>query len=179
LEPTTLDLLVKIGVPLATFVLGFFTSRFTMSKKERADTSRNAFQDTRQLMERQEETFQAYASAINAYVNSPRNGEIDHFMAIAATGETYFYQLKIACDAILSGNVDAVARENTLLPKIREATLKSLPVHYETLQSIAKKKGFSYTGELRRENYQSLYAVIEKFGQTAQWQKAEQSAVNN
>jgi hypothetical protein len=173
LDPAAFDLLIKIGVPTGTFVLGFLTSRFTMSKKERADTSRAAFQDTRLLMERQEETFQAYTAAINSYLNSLAEGEIDHFMAIATTGETYFYQLKIACDAILSGNVSEIARENTLLPKIREATLITLPEHYDALQTIAKKKGFSYHGELRRENYISLYDVIEKFGATAKWQQLE------
>jgi hypothetical protein len=169
-DTETMDAITKFGIPLATFVLGFLTSRFTMSKKERADTSRAAFQDTRALMERQEQTFQAYVTAINAYNMSDKDGEIDHFLALATTGETYFYQLKIACDAILSGNVDTVTRDNTLLPKIREATLASLPTHYETLKSIAEKKGFPYSGELRRENYLSLYTVMEKYGETAAWQ---------
>jgi len=170
MDAATIDLLVKFGVPSGTFILGFLTSRFTMSKKERADTSRAAFQDTRALMERQEQTFQAYASAIRAYCDSKDTEEMDHFFSIATTGETYFYQLKIACDAILSGNVDPVARDNTLLPKIREATLESLPAHYSTLKSISKKKGFAYKGELRRANYNSLYAVLEKHGDAASWQ---------
>ena len=170
MDANTADWLEKFGVPFATFVLGFLTSRFTMSKKERADTSRAAFQDTRALMERQEQTFQAYASAINSYLTATSDSEVDHFLSIATTGETYFYQLKIACDAILSGNVDEVSRDNTLLPKIREATLETIPQHYETLKDISKKKKFNYSGELRRENYRSLYATIEKFGATPERQ---------
>ena len=153
----------KNAVPIITFFLGFFSSRFLFTKKEKADVSQKWFENSRSLMERQEETFQKYAAAISTYINSDAAGEMDHFIAIATTGETYFYQLRIASDAILSGHVTPISRDNTLVPKIREATIKSLPAHYETLQSIAKKKGYKYDGVLERRNYASLYAVVERY----------------
>jgi hypothetical protein len=150
-------------LPIGTFILGFLTSRFTMSKKERADVAQLRFQNSRELMERQNETFQDYVSALDGYINA-LEGDADHFVKVATVGERYFYQLKIASDAILSDAVDANARDNTLVPKIREAVERSLPEHYDALREIAAKKGFRYDGELRRENYSSLYAVVEKYG---------------
>lgn len=154
----------KNFAPIVTFFLGFFSSRFIFTKKEKADVSQKWFENSRSLMERQEETFQKYSAAISTYLNCDSADEVDHFITMATTGETYFYQLRIASDAILSGHVTAIARDNTLVPKIREATLKSLPAHYETLHTIANKKGFKYEGVLERQNYASLYAVVERYG---------------
>jgi len=64
----------------------------------------------------------------------------------------------------LSGRVDNNARDNTLVPSIVQTVNKSLPAFYKTLQSIAQKKNFEYHGELRREDYESLYRVVEKYG---------------
>ena len=35
--------------------------------------------------------------------------------------------------------------------------------YYEVLKKIAVKKGFSYDGEHKRKNYESIYAAVEKF----------------
>jgi hypothetical protein len=162
-SPATFTM-IKDSAPIITFVLGFLTSRLFMTRKERADVSQKWFENSRSLMERQEETFQKYASAITSYLNCEKKDEIDYFISIATAGETYFYQLRIASDAIMSGHVTSSARDNTLIPKIKEATEKTLPEHYEVLNDIAAKKDFRYDGILERRNYASLYSVVEKYG---------------
>lgn len=165
-SPGTLTM-IKDFAPIITFVLGFLTSRLFMTRKERADVSQKWFENSRSLMERQEETFQKYTAAITSYMNCEKKDEVDYFISIATTGETYFYQLRIASDAIMSGHVTPSARDNTLVPKIREATEKTLPEHYDVLDQIANRKGFRYDGVLDRRNYASLYSVVEKYGHLA------------
>ena len=153
----------SVIIPIVSFVLGFLVCRFTMSKKERKDYEQKLFENGRELMEAQSSRFQEFSSRLQRYINSSGDPTLDDFFDIAATGEKYFYQLKISSDAILSGKVDAGTRDNTLVPHIREAVQKSLPTFYSVLQAIAKKKGIEYRGKLERANYESVYAVVEKY----------------
>lgn len=153
----------KVLIPILTFILGFIVSRFTMSMKERKDYEQQLFENGRQLMEAQNSRFQEFSAALHKYVNKAVDPTLDDFFEIATVGEKYFYQLKISSDAILSNKVDPATRDNTLVPAIRDAVQKSLPTFYGTLQSIAKKKAIDYRGELKRENYESMYSVVEKY----------------
>lgn len=154
----------KVLFPIITFVLGFLVSRFTMTLKERKDYEQKLFENGRGLMEAQNSRFQEFAAALQKYLNKMGEPTLDDFFEISTVGEKYFYQLKISSDAVLSDNVPADVRNNTLVPGIKEAVTKSLPTFYSTLQAIAKKKNIAYTGELKRENYESMYAVVEKCG---------------
>lgn len=153
----------NILVPIITFVLGFVVSRFTMTLKERKDWEQKLFENGRGLTEAQNSRFQEFAAALHKYLNKAGEPTLDDFFEISTVGEKYFYQLKISSDAVLSGSVPADVRDNTLVPGIREAVTKSLPAFYSTLQAIAAKKKIRYSGELRRENYESMYAVVEKY----------------
>jgi hypothetical protein len=156
-----------IPVPIITFVLGFFASRWTMTKKEAADVSQTQFENARALMEAQNATFLAFTAAMNKYANKKGKPSLTDFFEVSTAGETYFYQQKITSDAILAGKVDEISRDNTLVPKIRDAVQRTLPLFYETLQSIAAKREIEYEGSLKRENYESMFVVVEKFGKLA------------
>jgi hypothetical protein len=154
----------NVIVPIITFVCGFFVSRFTLTKKERKDVEQTQFENAKQLMESQHDRFQEFSLALTKYVGKDGEPALDDFYEIATVGERYFYQQKITADAILSGRVDSNSRDSTLVPKITETVEKTLPTFYEVLQKIAKKKHFPYHGKLERRNYESLYAVVEKYG---------------
>ncbi|MGY4418656.1 hypothetical protein ACVWY2_001081 [Bradyrhizobium sp. JR6.1] len=79
-------------------------------------------------------------------------------------GDNYFQQQKIISNAILADQVDRQSRDLTLVPRIVEAVNANLPSFYRVLQNIAARNGFAYSGELRRENYEAMYAVAEKYG---------------
>lgn len=165
-DGTLLDFLrdyEKVLFPIITFVLGFFVSRFTMTLKERKDYEQKLFENGKGLMEAQNSRFQEFAAVLQKYVNKTDETTLDDFFDISTVGEKYFYQVKISSDAVLSGNVPADVRDNTLVPGIKEAVTKSLPTFYSTLQSIAAKKNIAYSGKLRRENYESMYAAVEKY----------------
>ncbi|MGA2313661.1 MAG: hypothetical protein ABSF87_15015 [Xanthobacteraceae bacterium] len=164
LDPATVKAIGAIGIPIVTFVLGFFASRWTMTKKERKDVEQKQFENSAELMTAQLNLYQEFTAALTKYNDKVGAVTFDDFYAIATTGEKYFYQQKIISDAILSGRVDNNARDNTLVPSIVQTVNKSLPAFYKTLQSIAQKKNFEYHGELRREDYESLYRVVEKYG---------------
>lgn len=150
--------------PIVTFVAGFFTSRWTMTKKERKDFEQQLFENGRDLMAAQMTAFQEFTTALQKYVNKDGEPTFDDFMSIAMTGEKYFYQQKIVSDAVLANKVDWRSRDNTLVPSVADTVEKALPSYYRHLQSIAKRKGFEFHGELKRENYESMYSVVEKFG---------------
>jgi hypothetical protein len=164
LDPATVKAIGTIVVPIATFLLGFFASRWTMTKKERKDVEQKQFENSQDLMTAQINLYQEFTAALAKYNDKVGPVTFDDFFVIATTGEKYFYQQKIISDAIISGRVDANARDGTLVPSIVQTVNKSLPAFYQVLQSIAQKKGFEYHGELRREDYESLYRVVEKYG---------------
>src|SRR3954471_15375506 len=99
-------LFFAIPVPIVTFILGFFASRWTMTKKERADVRQKQFENGKALLEAQNATFQDFTNALYKYANKKGKPSLTDFFDISTSGEKYFYQQKITSDAILSGNVD-------------------------------------------------------------------------
>jgi hypothetical protein len=151
-------------VSVVTFIMGFFVSRWTMSKKERKDYEQKLYENGSDLMEKQNDRFQEFTTSLTKYIDNKDSPTLDDFYQIATSGEKYFYQQKITSDAIMTNKVDARVRDNTLVPSIKETISKSLPQFYKSLKLISDKKGFKYTGQLKRENYESLYLVVEKYG---------------
>ena len=170
--PPETPLWVTIGVPIATFVAGFITSRFTLSRKEKKDLEQDNYENSLKLEELQEKVYSAYTDAIKVYVGK-EDVTLDDFVLIATTGDKYFSQTSTLCSAILSDKVDASVRDNKLLAKVRDVAQRTLPKHYETLKSIAEKKGWPYQGELRRQDHEAIYAVVERFGAAPGWTGSE------
>lgn len=162
MDPATLDIVVPIG----TFVLGFFVSRFTLSKRDQKDIQQRLFENSKALVAENEARYQEFCGAIKRYAEGSGPPTLDDFHQITAAGERYFTQQKITADAIFAGNVDDKTRDHTLVPGIKETIERSLPRYYESLKNIAQKHDLPYSGELRRENYESLYSVVEKYGRT-------------
>ena len=160
-QPET-NYFVAIGVPIATFLLGFFASRFSLSKKERLDHSQRLFQNERELSDRHESAYKEFSAALVAYVNSPSPG-LDDFAKISSTGDNYFRKLREIGESMLSSNIREQAARETFAPILKQALDKTIPSYYKTLKEIAKKNGFPYDGQLKRENYEPIYSAVEKF----------------
>lgn len=154
--------LLEVGLPIATFVLGFVTSRFTLSKKDRLDHKQRLFQNERELSDRHKAAYDEFQEALRSYVAAPSIGA-DDFSRISNTGDNYFRRLKEIAEAMLSENIGEASRRDNFLPLLKEATERTIPSYYDTLHVIAKKQGFNYQGRLRRENYEQIYAAIERF----------------
>jgi len=163
-----LDWAKDVGVPLVTFVLGFGAARWTLTKKDRKDLEQKNYENSTALVTQHDAAYVSYTGAISAYVAAPA-ATVENFVAIATLGDRYFMQLNQMCSAILSQKVDVLLRDEVLLPKVRDAVLRTLPDHYETLHAIAAKQDFSYSGALRRSDHGAVYAVAEKFGAGPEW----------
>jgi methyl coenzyme M reductase alpha subunit len=149
---------------IVTFILGFLVSRFTMTKKEKRDFEQKLYENSTELMNKQNERFLEFSDVLKKYIAKDGEPTLDDFFEISTIGEKYFYQQQITAEAILSNKVDPSFRDNTLIPKIQEAIEKTLPTFYATLQAIAEKKKFPYSGKFERKNYESLYLAAERFG---------------
>lgn len=146
-------------MPVAGFIAGFLTSRFTMTKKDRADVDQKNFENTATLIDRHDTAYTAATAA-----------SLDGFTEIATKGDRYLVQRNFLAAAVISGRVDPHARDTILLPKIRAAVRRTLPQHYDTMRGIAEKHGFPYHGELRRSDYAALYDAVERFGVGSDWE---------
>jgi hypothetical protein len=58
------------------------------------------------------------------------------------------------------------------MAKIRTAWDRLLPAHYERLTDQAAKHGFPYTGRLRRQDHEALFAFVEKYKGSRPWDRA-------
>lgn len=158
-----LGAIAKIVVPVVTFILGYLFSRLTMTKKEQKDYQARLQDHSNTLLGSLFEHFQVFASALAEYGSKSGPPTLQEFHAISVSGEGYFVQLKMICDSILSENIDGRAIGNTHRQYVRDAVEKVLPEYYSTLQEIAMKFGLPFSGELKRENYESVFAVYERF----------------
>jgi len=184
--------IISAGVPISTFIVGFLVSWLTLSKKDRLEHKQRLYQNAKDLAAKQESAYSDFTASLTDYNKYPRrkqrgiaelvglslrsklrgirpaeiNAEevtMNMFINIATTGDNYFRALKNTAEAIMSNSVEAVIRDNTLIPMLKEAAEKTIPTYYEQLNKIAIKKGFSYKGELKRSNFKAIYNVTEKF----------------
>ncbi|ANE55202.1 hypothetical protein AYM39_08440 [Methylomonas sp. DH-1] len=154
---------IKVLIPIITFILGFIVSRFTMSKKERKDYESSLFATSIKLLEEQDKAFNEFSESLFSYANKKEAPNLNDFFSIATKGQLYFSKLSMSCDAIISGKLDKDSVKNTFTPKVKECVERSLPDFYDTLKRISIANKLEYNGELRKENYESLYVVYEKY----------------
>lgn len=88
---------------------------------------------------------------------------MEDFFEIATKGQINFDHMPQICDAVLANNVDKAAITNSIYPKVKDLVERTLPDYYSTLQELAEKEGIQYNGELKRDNYEAIYQVYEKF----------------
>lgn len=162
---------VPVWVPVLTAVGGValgLLGRISMTKKERADVDQKNYENSVAATAQHKAVYDAYFAALRAY-GDVEDPTLDDFLLLAQTGDAYFTQVGRMCDTIISGRVDVAMRDATWLPKIKVAFEKLLPAHYEALTTQAKKKGYAYTGKLRRSDHESVFSVAERFNQTDAW----------
>lgn len=154
-----------IAIPVLTFLMGFFASRFTLSKAERLTHENAQFALSKQMAESQNQAYTRLMQALTKYVgDKDRPPLIDDFFAISGPAQDYLFQQKMVADAILSNKIDAQSRDATFIPKLTETADKVIPTAYATLKKIADKHGLPYPAEFERANYQSIFDAVEKFG---------------
>lgn len=153
----------KVLIPIGTFVLGFFVSRFTLSKKERFDVEAQKQARSQELTKARDEAFTAFTAALTKYANCANAPGLDEFSAIATTGEKYFTVVQMISDATLNSQLPQIAIKNTHLRTVKEVVERSLPKFFRTLQDIANAKQLKYNGVLRRADYESIFVVYDKY----------------
>lgn len=157
------DDIIKIVLPVLTFVGGFITSRCTFSKKERYDVKVQRQTKSEEIMSSIAMAYSEYVASITEYINSKENdSDLNMFMNIATKGEAYFCRIRSASSVILANGIDRAVAERDYFPLIKRFVEEVLPEHYKTLREIAGKLSLTYDGELKRENYTSVYDVYEK-----------------
>ncbi|MGA9580941.1 MAG: hypothetical protein WBR13_03095 [Allosphingosinicella sp.] len=155
---------LQIGTAVLSFLAGFLVRGFTYTAKERADVQQRNFVNARELAGLQQDRFNELSVALEAYAAEKGKPTVKDFAAISRAAQNYLYQQQITADAILSDKVDAVSRDNTLMPRLIDTAEKTIPKLYVTLHDIAKANDLIYPIEFKRENYESIYAAVEKFG---------------
>lgn len=154
------DFLGKVVVPIGTFVLGFFVSRWTMSLKEKKDYQLALQKNADTYQASIATAFEQFTKALSQYAKE-KKPSLDDFFQISSTGEAYFTQLRMVCNATQSGTISAAVARTTFSPLIKEAWERSIPRFYEVLGEIASKNDIEWKGELRRENYQPVVDFYE------------------
>lgn len=158
-----LGVTISYSFAVLTFVMGFIISRYTMTKNESLQHKLRMQEQSNKLSETLNLKYNDFIVALGKYINSESTSSLDDFNEISLKGEAYFTHLKIICDTINSETLDKESVKNTHVPIIKDAIEKVIPAYYETLQTIAKKSCLSYSGEFRRDNYKSVFAVYEKY----------------
>jgi len=159
-DPATWSAIKVIG----GFVAGFAVSRLTMSKAERKAHQQRLYENGKEHRKARDERSHDFQAALKAYILKVEPADLEDFHSISRAGELYFGELRMIADAILGKKIDDQVRDNTFVPDIVEALQKTIPAYYEELRRVADKIGVPFSGEFRRENYQSLVEVAEKFG---------------
>lgn len=158
-----LDIFVNVVVAIITFVLGFLVSRFTMSKKKKKDHKAMLQESSNRMSQEIASKFGEFTFALKKYIDRKGKPKFEDFYDIATKGEIYFAQVRALCDSIISSNIDKQSIKNTHFPLVKELVENVLPEYYETLKDISQKRDFEFDGELKRENYESIYKVYEKY----------------
>lgn len=155
-----------ILVPIATFLLGFFASRFTLSKEARLSYEQAQFALSKEMSESQHKAYIELMRALTKFVGEKdRERTMDDFFALSGPAQNYLYQQKMVADAILANKIDPQSRDANFVPKLVETADKVIPKVYENLKKIADKHNLPYPEHFDRANYQSIFEVVEKYGE--------------
>jgi len=163
IECKTLIPLVATVPSFVTFFLGVLLSRFTMSKKERADANLSQVELSNQLNDKLQEAYQGYIATLAAYKEQPNSPTLNDIIKIMSSGESYFNCMKNVCSALLNKTIPEETAKMQHLPTIKETFERLIPAHYETLKKIAEKYQIPYTGEHRKENYLAIHEVYDRY----------------
>jgi len=162
-EPTANQWFITTAIGVGSFVLGQLLPRFWMSKKEQKDVEQANYLNSAKLIDEHQAVYRSYCDALIAY-RAEGGATADQFVKVATAGDDYFRKAKFTCDAIMSDKIDRQHRDNTLVPHFKRIVETTLPDHYAFMSRESKNHGYDYRGELRREDHQSIYIVVEKFG---------------
>jgi hypothetical protein len=154
----------QVAIAFVSFMAGFLVRTFVFTAKERADYRQDNFVNAKEFAAAQQTAFNDLMIAFETYATTDGKPTVKEFAAISRAAQNYLYQQQLTADAILSGKVDPVSRDNTLMPKLIETTERVIPRIYETLHKIAQRNSLDYPIEFKRENYESIYAAVEKYG---------------
>jgi len=90
----TVNIISSIAIPIITFIMGFFVSRFTMTKKESADHKNRLQENSNKLSSHVSDAFERFTQALATYNSNSPPPTADDFFAISTTGEIYFDTLR-------------------------------------------------------------------------------------
>jgi hypothetical protein len=155
---------INVWLPIVTFFLGAALTRLTMSKAERANLGQLKSQRAADLANLQNERTVELLTALTEYSQRSGRPTLSEFLTISAAANKFLYQQKVIADAVLSDRVDATSRDNTLVPSLKETAERLIPRIYETLKDIAEKNSLPYPDDFKRENYEGIFAAVEKYG---------------
>lgn len=159
---TNTDFLKDVGIPIVTFILGFFISRYTLSKKERKDLELEQQKNADTYHTSISDAFNSFTTSMAQYLKNEGPSSFQDFYSIATAGEAYFTRLKMVCDASFCGTLSPHSIQTTFKPMIKEAWERSIPQFYDVLGKIAEERNLHWNGEFRRENYESIVSFYEK-----------------
>lgn len=155
---------INVWLPIVTFIAGILTRHFTMSKAERHNDANVKFNLAKDLAKSSNEASAALLNAFAKYADNSGKPTVSEFVEISGAARTFLYQQKLIADAILSGRVDPVSRDETLIAELTDTAERTIPQVYDTLRDIAERNDLPYPSQFRRENYGSIYAAVEKYG---------------
>ncbi len=153
-------------VPLGAFFLGFFTSRFTLSKVDRISNENVKFALSREFAEGQNQAYAALMSALTKYAQGESKPSLDDFFEISRPAQNYLFQQKLVADAIMSDKIDRQSRDATFIPKLTDTADRLIPKIHDTLREIAVKHSLPYPADFQRGDYQSVFDAVEKYGRS-------------
>ena len=169
-----------LGTPAATAIIsastfvvggvaGFLSHSLVSTPAERQQQRQRLYENGRHHKEMRAKLYGEFTTAIRNYISKKNSGatlSLDDFQRVSTAGDLYFNELQMSADAILAKSIDKHSR-NTLVTAIVEALQKNIPLYYETLQKIAERIGAEYNGKFKRQNYESMFQVSEKYASDA------------
>jgi len=149
-------------LPIGTFILGFLSSRFTMTKKEKKDYKNTLQENANKYSKELDDAFNNFMASLQKYIQCD-TPTLENFQDISISGESYFSAMKRLSSAILERNIPKRSIDHDFCQRIKEFVEKNCELYYEALSAIAQKIGVQYNGAFRRENYESIFLVYETY----------------
>lgn len=154
-------ILVLVSVIVGAIIGRLMTGLF-YSKKESFDVSAKQQEMSSTLNSELTKLYGEYTSTLEKFQRNTTYS-LNDFMSIDNAGVLYFSALDNLAGAVLTSNVSKTNIVNSHLKQIYDGYYRSIPAHYRTMNDIAQKCQFSYTGKFCEENYQNLGKVLEKY----------------
>jgi len=165
-DVSNLNWLKDVGIPIATFVLGFLVRMFIPTRKERFDIKAHQAKISADLLTERQEAYRRFTKALRALSLREKRKQDDleelrsAYWDLREAADLYFAKIDMIASYIRRGDIDMRSAKQDHYDDLVRTAKKALPRYYEVIHQIAAKHNLPQSDRLDESTCRNLRLLM-------------------